>query len=256
MATEKKVYPQSCSWCFTIALGYETDVLNGTASTWEPFSVDEMEEADVRFIKYSLEVGDGSDADIPDGLYHYQGYICFNSKQRMRHVKKSGLGCNWAHLEIMRGSIKENDAYVEKDPILGPFEWGLKPTQGKRSDLIHCKHMLERGEGELALYKHHFGTMARYRNGVMRYAQLLQEQEDKPPRRKVSVYVTYGEPGTSKTFTAYEYDPNLYSKNLETKWWDKYDGQKTLLLDDFVGQIGIQVCRVLYLTSSYTPYRS
>lgn len=45
----------------------------------------------------------------------------------------------------------------------------------------------------------------------------------------------YGPPGSGKTkyvFDTYDID-NLYIKNAKTKWWDGYNGQEIVLIDDF-----------------------
>lgn len=42
----------------------------------------------------------------------------------------------------------------------------------------------------------------------------------------------YGPPGTGKSLTARFYYPNPYVKS-HNKWWDDYDGQESILIDDF-----------------------
>ena len=42
----------------------------------------------------------------------------------------------------------------------------------------------------------------------------------------------WGEAGTGKTRTAWEQNPNLYVKSIN-KWWDGYNDQETVLLDDW-----------------------
>ena len=56
--------------------------------------------------------------------------------------------------------------------------------------------------------------------------------------------VLWGDPGTGKSFAAREYDPGAFWKQ-PSKWWCGYDGQGTVVLDDFYGWLTPDtVCRL------------
>lgn len=42
----------------------------------------------------------------------------------------------------------------------------------------------------------------------------------------------YGDPGTGKSYSARMYNNDVYLKS-QNKWWDGYEGEKTVILDDF-----------------------
>lgn len=65
-----------------------------------------------------------------------------------------------------------------------------------------------------------------------RYKQLVIE----PIEREVRVIVLVGLPGTGKSRYCWENYPNLFSKP-SGNWWDGYNGEETVLLDDFYGDI-------------------
>ena len=66
---------------------------------------------------------------------------------------------------------------------------------------------------------------------------------------EVSIY--YGATGTGKTRLAYESSDSVYKWNVDTpEWWDGYDGERTLLIDEFYGQL--KPSRMLQLLDGYT----
>lgn len=78
---------------------------------------------------------------------------------------------------------------------------------------------------------------------------------NKPPKwRDVEVVVFWGKTGTGKTRTAMAEDSvyKLNTNNNGTLWFDGYDGEKTLVLDDFYGWI--KYGELLTLLDGY-PYR-
>ena len=84
-------------WCFTINNYTQEDIdLLGTSSSTHEC-----------FIKYGKEVAPST------GTNHLQGYIILPKKQRLTAVKK--LVGNKAHIELMRGTVKQNDTYVSKE---------------------------------------------------------------------------------------------------------------------------------------------
>jgi hypothetical protein len=58
---------------------------------------------------------------------------------------------------------------------------------------------------------------------------MLEEAKDHTDVRGVWFY---GAPGTGKSRKAREENPGLFLKQ-QNKWWDGYEGQKVVLIDDF-----------------------
>lgn len=232
--------PKVRRWCFTVDIGTVDELADKTYKSWNgPIDEDHAKEHNIKYIRYSMECGE-------NGRFHWQGYITMGSPTRMEAVK-TAMSCRWVHLEPCISTERKNDNYVAKDPIGEEYEWGVHTTQGMRTDMDHCKALLDEGNDLGSVFEHHFGNAVRYHAGFSKYIEMKQQAEP-PVMREVVVKVYWGVPGTGKSFGAYEFDFNLYNKPLgegESKWWDDYTGQTTLLLDDFTGQISIQVLRFL-----------
>lgn len=68
------------------------------------------------------------------------------------------------------------------------------------------------------------------------------DSSNPPFRDNITVKVFWGESGVGKTRRAWDEAGdinNVYIKNPNTKWWDGYRGQTTVIIDEFVGRIDI-----------------
>ena len=76
----------------------------------------------------------------------------------------------------------------------------------------------------------HFEVWVKYHKAFEKYKRL----QTKPRNWAMDVRVYWGDAGTGKTRRAFEEFPNAYIKP-HGKWWDDYDGQECVILDDFYG---------------------
>ena len=121
----------------------------------------------------------------------------------------------------------------EETRLQGPFEKGLPPqSRGKRTDLLYVKQRLDEGatEAELVADEDAIGTVARYPKLVGMYRMATQKHRN----FKTQVLVLYGPPKKGKSAFWNICYPNAYIKPHGT-WWDGYDGQETVVIDDFYG---------------------
>lgn len=117
------------NWCFTINNYTDMDIV--TLNNIK----DNMKDYNVNKIGWNLEVAPTT------GMEHIQGFITFRSVRTMKGVKKV-LGNNSVHLEVMRGSIKDNIEYCSKstsrkagtEPVLA-----VEDNQGSRTDIISTR---------------------------------------------------------------------------------------------------------------------
>lgn len=161
---------------------------------------------------------------------HNQGFIYFKNPILLTNVIKK---LNKAHIEPcidIQASIK----YCSKEEtrIEGPFEFGERPAQGKRSDLDSLVEDMKSGKSLIELDEIHRPTIARHLKYYDRLNKILNKPKD---FLKPEVYFFWGDTGTGKTRAAIEMlgDKNYYTKNGCGKWWEGYDGEKYLLIDEF-----------------------
>ncbi len=199
----------------------------------------------MEYLVYQEEVGDS-------GTYHFQGY-CEFAKQVTLQQAKNHLGAT-VHIERRRGSQAEAIAYCKKDGrVGGPYEDGEPRTQGKRTDLEGFKGEVMNGAKMRDLLDDHYGVIARYPKF---YTTLTQMNRPKRTTDLV-VHLLIGETGTGKT----RYVESLHGTsdnfwrmplNNGTMWFDSYDGQGVVLLDDFSGKAShFTLCSLLQLLDRY-----
>jgi len=142
-----------------------------------------------------------------------------------------------AHLEIMAGEPMHSLEYCSKeDPE--PWQHGNLPTPGKRSDLHVVAELVQKGATLREVAQVHPTAIIKYSRGlsVLRSQLAHQRSPDKPP----SVFWIYGTTGTGKTRAAWDYgcatygeDQTLILPDSTLQWFDLYDGQKCVIIDDF-----------------------
>jgi len=205
--------PQSYFYCFTIN-NYNDD------------EVELVKSIDCRAIKAGLEVGES-------GTPHIQGAIYLKQKKTLKALKDL-LGGR-AHVEKARGTWEQQD-YCLKDGMVLRCE-GEPPAQGKRIDLQEVKQAIDDGMGEHELWETYFETMVRYGKAMKEYIDIKRRGQCRKHMTKGTWY--YGPTGVGKSHVAFDdYDPtNTYVKTLDDVWWDGYEGQETVILNEFRGEI-------------------
>lgn len=185
----------SRDWCFTC---FDTD------------KALEFSEENVRYIRYSLEVCPTTNKE------HYQGFAIFKRTCRIPKAKLWIGGGNGTHLEPRRGTREEANNYCDKGGT-NLFQWGeFEPM---------TKEQLFRKP--IGFIKENYPEFyCRYHRGL----EKLQQKGDK--WRQVEVIVLWGETGSGKTRQVMEQD-DVYKIDPPYQWWDGYEGESTLLIDDY-----------------------
>ncbi len=134
------------------------------------------------------------------------------------------------------GTREQARDYCKKEetrvPDTQPIEYGTWISgAGSRTDILKVKDMLDRGESFSDISDQYFGLFVRYSRGFRAYRELRIE----PRHEKSEVYVLYGDPGTGKSQEALKKaGPQAYWKPTGN-WWDGYEGQEDVVLDDYHG---------------------
>lgn len=216
---------RSRGWCFTINNPEMShDELARLLTTTNGFE----------YLVFQLERGTESSA----AQSHFQGYVYFKQPKAFNTIKRL-LGR--AHLEAAQGTARQNEEYCTKEETrqAGPWRYGQLPAQGKRSDIAAAAQALMDGKSLSAVSQEFPEIALKYGSGMYKFTRTLPPPPLDHPKR---VFLFIGPPGTGKTrmATSIDFDldkgPNeqVYLKNPD-EWFDFYQGQDTVVLDDFVG---------------------
>lgn len=140
-----------------------------------------------------------------------------------------------AHIEPMRGTFRENHAYVSKEGNL--TEFGEKPNEhGAKTCLINYKRKIEEGEDvlDIAENEDYFPTYIMYRNGLHEYKSHVRKKQKQNDRTMPEVYVRIGPAGTGKTRWMDEQfglDGWTQAPDATGRWFDNCD-RDVILFDD------------------------
>lgn len=211
-------------WMFTVNNPGEDD---------RPYMTEEIE-----YCVYQLERG-------AEQTEHYQGYILFKDRKRMSQVKAVPF-LRRAHLEVRRGTNEQAIAYCTKvQTAVGPVvELGAKPTtgQGKSKKLAEACRQIRSGTAIRKLDAE-FDIARVMQVRGLKELQADVRREQVCAYREVKVVVLWGPTGLGKTRYAYEmfgYE-NVFKLSQPAQgsnvWFDGYDAQRCLLIDDFEGWI-------------------
>jgi len=202
-AIQKKVR----AWCFTLNNPSESDGEHAVA----------LQEA-CTYLVFGREHGE-------QGTEHLQGYAYFKNA---RLLPKALLPR--AHWEAALGTPQQNYDYCTKDGDF--FEHGTLPRKGARSDIEGAAATVK-AHGMKRCAEEHPSIVVKYARGLQVYKSLVT-----PPRSEVpEVFFYYGPTGVGKSVRCRtEAGPDAYWKP-KGEWWDGYDGEENVVLDDFYGDI-------------------
>lgn len=157
------------------------------------------------------------------GKIHYQGWCIFFNPKTERAVCKK-YNC---YMRIMKGSFEDNYKYSSKDKNVKEF--GEPPQQGKRNDLSdQVKCILEKKTNIKCILENDPMMYHKYGRTLEKVQNLVYKKRTEKP----IVHWYYGATGVGKTKKATSINPDYYFYNTETKWWDGYTQQHTIILDD------------------------
>jgi len=166
------------------------------------------------------------------GHAHLQGFVIFRRPCRMPGCKRM-LNKRELHVEIAVHP-EQAELYCRKDGDIKVDFRALtdsNPGQGTRTDLIDAVRLIQAG-GPRALLQDHPSILLRYPAGVRYVASF-----DRPPEnRDVFVCVFIGAPGAGKTRAASQWPDAYWPTVASTPWFDGYERQTTIILDEYRGQ--------------------
>lgn len=206
----------------------------------------------------------GKDEDLQGVVYqveicpetkreHVQLYAEFARPVRFKHVQTL-LNMPNAHCETRKKSREACVAYCTKQdsrkPDTCPVYLGTlaeqpdgsyKTRQGKRTDIHEMVDAIKAGKRQLDVMEQDPDTFVKYHRGMSVVREMYQREAARKPRQ-LQVTAFIGAPGTGKTRSVYEkhgYE-NVFTVvacSAQQMWFDGYEGESVLLIDDFKGWI-------------------
>ena len=212
---------RSRSWCFT-ANNYTPELLERIRGSVAQAS---------SFLCFQPERGE-------TGTPHLQGFIHFSNPRALGGLTK--LFGRGVHFESMRGTVDQAIDYCSKedsrdsDAGFAFEEFGIKPVgQGLRTDILRLANMVQEGKRMRDVADEAPDVYVKFHKGLAALSSLYQEKRAEPP----SVYWFWGPTGTGKTRAAYSEAEAIgevpYFKMSTNKWWDGYEGQAVVIIDDY-----------------------
>lgn len=166
------------------------------------------------------------------GTPHLQGYVVFRSAQRPSAVHRLLPSAHW---QIANGTSTQNREYCIKggDYVEEGENPDTRAASGRAAGASATSDKYKRAWDQAKVgdieaidasirFRHYFTCRAISKDFMV-----------KPPDLTYMPGVwIYGPPGTGKSFTARNLYPDAYMK-MQNKWWDGYQGEEHVLLDDF-----------------------
>lgn len=209
---------QSKYWCFTLNNPLESDQeFEELARGWPALT----------FLVFQREQGE-------NGTPHLQGYCEFRTAKRASTCK---LLHPRAHWENRRGTQQQATLYCEKEEgrISGPYRWGSpsETAQGTRTDLNRAIELLREG-GIKRVREEAPREFVKFARGLRDLDIGNVRQNNQAPE----VILLFGPPGCGKTRYFYDSEGESACHLICSGgfWFDGYDGDEAVLLDDFDGR--------------------
>ncbi len=231
---------KSRGWTFTLHLRNDVKAVS-------PALKKTLRTMEATWLKTQLEVSPTT------GKTHLQGCVWFSTPRSLGGTKRRfGVGGR-VHLEVARGTPKQNLIYCSKEesrapaPYFWDLETGEMPQQGARVDILEV----------LEFSKHH--TVAQlwdtYPTFMFQYAKRVKGYKaDIVPKMKLPPITTvyYGPTGTGKSHTCMtkargpDGTRSVYvmltpTSTSATPWLDGYQGEEDVILEDFDGTIHYRI---------------
>lgn len=180
---------------------------------------------------------------------HLQCYFEFASCKSLEQIKS--ICGRTAHVEKRMGTASQAADYCKKHDSRhegrGPYEWGEISKQGKRTDLDAIINKIRDGERIYDIVDEYPVQFVRYGRGLREVQQMLRPKPKNYTKKVVNVL--WGPPGIGKSYFVHTLmqvmNETMYIKSPSTKWWDNYQDQTHVMMDEYPGTMSAKEAKVI-----------
>lgn len=162
------------------------------------------------------------------GKKHLQGYCELLSQMTVGAIQKKIFAGEKLHLESRKGSAHDAASYCWKDGNY--MQFGDLSTQGARNDLQSVIDGVNSGWGVIDVVNNTPHQFIKFHKGI-KELMFWKSKARAQNWRDVNVMVLWGASGVGKTRSALQHGG--FKLRAGDSWYDGYDGEDTLILDEF-----------------------
>jgi len=118
----------------------------------------------------------------------------------------------------------------EESRLQGPFESGERPEQGRRTDLEEIAKKISDGGSLESVADENPEMFVRFHRGLKELKTIKMKHRDK--NNPMKIFWRWGSTGVGKTRYVWDNYDDIYKKDM-SKWWDGYEQQEVILIDEF-----------------------
>jgi len=193
-----------------------------------------------------------------EGTLHAQVWVKTTAKHRLNamknYVRARRLG-GWV-MPCRDPAAARRYCEKEESRLEGPWYYGTTAQEkvkkkGQRTDLDSVAKIITDGGNIQDVIAQAPGMFVKYSGGLMKLESMMNRQRT----WKTEMHILWGVAGSGKSYTARaEAGPDAYYVPIPKKgqplWWDGYCGQEHVVIEDFYGEIDLQV--LFKLADEYT----
>lgn len=216
------------NWCFT----------DFTKSDYAAVFNDDRNK--IRYVGWGVE-------ECPDTFrIHHQGWVQFSIAVSRLGAKKR-LNLPRTHFEECKGTPSQNDEYCKKTGEHHFHSLGQWVCQGMRTDLEALQTLIKEGKTVDEISDIQLGSFLKFRQGIIALRTTYLKAASKPFRH-VIVHLYAGRTGAGKSRYLYS-KADFTIKGHQLAWWDKYDGEQILGIDEYSNDL--KITQLLSLLDGY-----
>lgn len=194
-----------------------------TLNNWTETELAQIKQWDVKRLAIAFENCDETGTALEGKTRHLQIFVTFPRTMSFNMLKKMAPRA-WIQVSM----VADWNYEMKTDSAIPTFVIN-NTKQGKRTDVDAA---YESAAKRRSLYDYVMAEQPGYQ-AIKLYQTLRAVLTTPRAIGPVEVHWFYGPTGTGKTRSAWESYPELFCVNDNSKWWDGYDGQLVVLIDDF-----------------------